>query len=189
MNKKVIMKNKFLTFGLTTMLFISIVLISGCIQEKPTPPITPVEPGYVRSYDHKLGYGFDYPEDWEMEVRDVNPPIEVSMKFTKDKEEPTRIEVSIKSTNLKSLAEVKAFGYIDRQSILEDGFVEINDREAYEVVFKQQVGWDPDAYNHAKWVIFLANGKEYMIRCYATEDLYAASEEIFDYVINSFIIE
>jgi len=187
------MKNKILTFGLTTMLFISIVLISGCIQEEssssPTPPITPVEPGYVRSYDHKLSYGFDYPEDWEMQIRDVNPPIEMSMKFTKDKEESTRIEVSIKSTNLKSLAEVKAFGYIDRQSILEDGFVEINDREAYEVVFKQQVGRDPDAYNKAKWVIFLANGREYMIRCYATEVLYTASEKIFDHVINSFIIE
>ena len=82
-----------------------------------------------------------------------------------------------------------SLGYIDRQSILEDGFVEINDREAYEVVFKQQVGWDPDAYNHAKWVIFLANGKEYMIRCYATEELYAASEEIFDHVINSVVIK
>jgi len=189
------MKKNILTFGL--IIIISIVSISGCVKEETipideeilTPPIIPASIGYVRSYDNKLGYGFEYPEDWEMQVRDVNPPIEVSMKFIKDKEEPTRIEVSIKSTDFKSLTEVKAFGYIDRQSILEEGFVEINDRKAYEVVFKQQVGWDPDAYNKAMWVIFLANGKEYMIRCYAAEELYAVSEEIFEHVINSFNIE
>ena len=183
------MKNKILTFGLIAI--ISIVFISGCVQEEtipideelPTPPTIPASIGYIRSYDHNLNYGFEFPEDWEMQVRDVNPPFEVSMKFIKDKEEPTRIDVLIKSTDFKSLAEVKAFGYIDRQSILEDGFVEINDRKAYEVVFKQY----PD--KKVKWVIFLANGKEYMIHCYATEELYAASEEIFDHVINSFIIE
>ena len=146
------------------------------------PPIIPASEGYIRVYDHKLGYGFEYPEDWEMQVLNVNPPIEVSMKFTK-KGEPTRIEVSIKLTDLKSLAEVKAFGYIDRESILEEGFVEINDRKAYEVIFKQY----PD--KKAKWVIFLANDREYMIRCHTTEDLYAASEEIFDHVINSFYIK
>ena len=168
------------------------VVLCMCVEEEtetpiPTPPIIPVNVGYVRTYDYKLGYGLEYPEDWEMQVRDVNPPIELSMKFIKD--DSARIEISINTTNLKSLTEVKGFGYIDRQSILEEGFVEINDRKAYEVVFRQQVGWDPDAYNRAKWVIFLANGKEYMIRCYATEELYGEYEEIFDHVINSFYIE
>jgi len=81
------------------------------------------------------------------------------------------------------LAEVKAFGYIDQASILKEKFVEINDREAYEVIFKQY----PD--KKVKWVIFLANDKEYTIQCYTTEDLYAASEGIFDHVIDSFIIK
>lgn len=91
--------------------------------------------------------------------------------------------IRVKSTNLKSLAEVKAFGYIDRESILKERFVEINDKEAYEVIFKQY----PD--RKAKWVIFLANDKEYAIECYTTEDLYIAPEEIFDHVIGSFIIK
>ena len=89
----------------------------------------------------------------------------------------------VKSTNLMSLAEVKAFGYISRESILKEGFVEINDRKAYEVIFRQY----PD--KKAKWVIFLANDKEYEIQCYTTEDLYATSEKIFDHVICSFYIE
>jgi len=171
---------------------IILVVLCMCVEEEtetpiPTPPTIPATVGYVRDYDYKLDYGLEYPEDWEMQVQDVNPPIELSMKFIKD--EIARIEISINLTDLKSLTEVKAFGYIDRQSILEDGFVEINDRKAYEVVFKQQVGWDPDAYNKAKWVIFLANDREYMIRCYATEELYSEYEEIFDHVINSFYIE
>ena len=91
--------------------------------------------------------------------------------------------VSVKLTNLKSLAEVKAFGYIASEAILREGFVEIGNRKAYEVIFKQY----PD--KKAKWVVFLANDKEYTIECYTTEVLYAASEKIFDHVINSFIIE
>jgi len=35
-------------------------------SSSPTPPTEPVTPGYIRGYDHKLGYGFEYPEDWEM---------------------------------------------------------------------------------------------------------------------------
>lgn len=101
--------------------------------------------------------------------------------FTK-KGEPTRIVISVKSTDLKSLAGVKAFGYISRDSILEEEFVDVNDREAYEVIFEQY----PD--KKAKWVIFLANDREYKIECSTTEALYNEYEEIFDHVINSFIM-
>jgi len=38
-------------------------------------------------------------------------------------------------------------------------------------------------------VVFLANGKAYTINYSAAEDLYDASEEIFDHVIDSFIIK
>ncbi|MCK4368562.1 MAG: protease inhibitor I42 family protein, partial [Dehalococcoidales bacterium] len=31
----------------------------------PLPPPEPVTPGYIRVYDYILGYGFEYPEDWE----------------------------------------------------------------------------------------------------------------------------
>jgi len=171
---------------LVALLVVSIAFIGGCTRqssaEEPSPPTEPVTPGYIRVYDYKLGYGFEYPEDWEMQVPQFESPYEKVEVFTKEGE-PTRIVILVKSTNLKSLAEVKAFGYIDSESILKDGFVEINDREAYEVIFEQY----PDG--KARWVIFLTNNKEYTIQCYTTEDLYVASEEIFDHVINSFVIE
>jgi len=163
------------------------VVAAGCGSPQsqpslPPPPTAPVTPGYIRSYDHNLGLGFDYPEDWEMQVPYFESPFEKVESFTKAGEE-TRIVISVQSTNFKSLAEVKGFGYIDQQSILEEGFVKINDREAYEVVFKQY----PD--NKTKWVIFLANDREYRIDSRTTEDLYPAREEIFDYVIASFVID
>jgi len=38
-------------------------------------------------------------------------------------------------------------------------------------------------------VIFIANGKTYMLICSTAEPLYDEYEEIFDHVINSFIIK
>ncbi len=102
--------------------------------------------------------------------------------YTK-KGEPTRIVIVVGSTNFKSLAEVKGFGRIDQQSILKEGFVVINNRQAYDVTFKQY----PD--NKARWVTFLANDREYRIEFYSTEDFYPANEEIFDYVIASVVID
>ncbi len=169
-----------------TLLVVSIAFMGGCTRQSSTgelpPPTEPVTPGYIRVYEHKLGYGFEYPEDWEVQVPQFESPYKKVEVFTR-KGEPTEIKISVKSTNLKSLAEVKAFGYIYRESILKEKFVDINDRKAYEVIFKQY----PD--KKAKWVIFLANDKEYQIQCYTAEDLYATSEEIFDHVINSFVIE
>ncbi len=101
--------------------------------------------------------------------------------YTK-KGEPTRIEITVKPTRFQSLAEIKAFGYIDRQSILEESFVVLNSRQAYDVTFKQY----PD--NKARWIILLANGKEYKMAIYTTEDLYTANEETFKHVIASFTI-
>ena len=71
-----------------------------------------------------------------MQVPQFEPPYEKVEVFTKAGEE-TRIVISVQSTNFQSLAKITAFGYIDQQSILKESFVKINDRQAYEVVFKQ----------------------------------------------------
>ena len=174
------------------LLISNLMLLFGCGTSQtqpppaPPPPTSPVSPGYIQSYDHKLGFGFEYPEAWEMEVIPIGNPgggtsadkVEI---YTKKGEE-TRIEISVKPTNFNSLAEIKAFGYIDQQSILKETFVEINDRQAYEVVFRQYPA------NKARWVMFLANGKEYKVAIYTTEELYPANEETFNHVIASFVI-
>ena len=170
-----------------------LIVIAGCSASQDQtplvspPPTAPVTPGYIQSYDHKLGFGFEYPESWEIEVVPTdNPGGGVSMDkvevYTKKGEE-TRIEIVVGPTRFKSLAEIKAFGFIDQQNILKESFAEINSRQAYDITFKQY----PD--DKARWVLFLANDKEYKIAIYTTADLYPANEEIFDHVIFSFVID
>ena len=179
------MKKKTIVGGMIIVAIAATVIFAGCIEEKApdiTPPTTSVTPGYIRCYDHQLDFGYEYPEDWETQDTECEFPRERCEIFTKAEGE-SRIVIAVTSTDLKSLAEVKGFEYIDRDSILKEGFVEINDRKAYEVIFKQY----PD--REAKWVIFLANDREYAVECYTTEELYDEYEEIFDHVINSFFIE
>ena len=169
---------------------VSIVFIGGCTREPsppiPPPPTEPVTPGYIQSYDHKLGYGFEYPEDWEMHSPEEFTPgagIEKVEMFTK-KGEGTSITVIVRTTDWKNLQEVKKqYGEIDPlKIILKEDIIEVNGREGYEIIYK-----DPPM--KTREVVFLANGKAYTIKYSTTEDLYATSEEIFDYVINSFVIE
>jgi len=180
------MKKKTIVSVMIIVTIAAIVLFAGCIEEKAPdiqpPPTTSVTSGYIRGYDHQLDFGYEYPEDWESQDRECKFPRERWEEYTKAEGE-SRIVIDVKSTDLKSLAEVKGFGYIDRDSILKESFVTINDRKAYEVIFKQY----PD--RKAKLVIFLANDREYTIQCYTTEELYDEYEEIFDHVINSFFIE
>ena len=154
----------------------------GVVNETSYEKKPPVIEGYIQVYDEKLGYGFEHPEHWEKQIPGYDFPYEKVEVFTEEGK-PTRVVISVKSSNFKSLEEVKEFGYISQESILKDGFIEVNDRDAYEVTFNQP----PD--KKARWVIFLANDKEYTIQCSTTEGLYAAYEDIFDYIINSFYIE
>jgi len=179
---------------LVAILVVSIAFMSGCATQPsteefaPSPSTTPVTPGYIRVYDYKLDYGFEYPEDWETQTPEVvdGEDVESAEMFTKPGT-PTTLIVTIKLSNLTSLEEVK--GEIKEElnklgmTILEEREIVVNDREGYEVICK------PIATVKMRQVIFIANGKTYMLVCSTAEPLYDASEEIFDHVINSFVIE
>jgi len=49
--------------------------------------------------------------------------------------------------------------------------------------------YKPIAAVKIRQVIFIANGKSYMLVCSTAEPLYDEYEETFDHVINSFVIE
>jgi len=171
-----------------------VALMGGCATQPsteefaPSPPTTPVTPGYIRVYDYKLDYGFEYPEDWETQTPEVvdGEDTESAEMFTKPGT-PTTLIVTIKLSNLTSLEEVK--GEIKEElnklgmTILEEREIVVNDREGYEVIYK------PIATVKMRQVIFIANGKTYMLVCSTAEPLYDEYEEIFDHVVNSFVIE
>ena len=155
----------------------------GVVNETSYEEKPPVLEVYVQVYDEKLGYGFEYPEHWEKQILAYDSPPYDKVEVLTEEGKPTLVMISVKSSNIRSLEEVKDFGYTSRENILEDGFIEVNDRDAYEATYN----WPPD--KKAKWVIFLANDKEYTIQCSTSEELYAAYEEIFDKIIYSFYIE
>jgi hypothetical protein len=181
---------------LVALLAVSITFMGGCTRESGTgepsplepPPTEPVTPGYIQSYDHKLGYGFEYPENWEMEIPEVidGEDIESVLMFTKPGTSTTLI-VTVKLSNLTSLEEVKeeikeVLNKLGR-TILEEREIIVNGREGYEVIYK------PIAAVKMRQVIFIANGKSYMLVCSTAELLYDEYEETFSHVINSFVIE
>jgi hypothetical protein len=153
----------------------------------PLPPPEPVTPGYTRVYDYILGYGFEYPENWETQVIEVvdGEDTESILMFTKPGT-PTTLIVTVKLSNL-SLEEVKeeikegleGLG----MTILEEREIVVNGREGYEVIYR------PFPAVKMRQVMFIANGKTYMLVCSTAEPLYDESEEIFDHIINSFVIE
>jgi len=177
-----------------SLLVVSIAFIGGCTRQPsteepliPTPPTTPVTPGYIRSYDYKLGYGLEYPEDWEMEIPKVidGEDAESVVMFTEPRT-PTTLIVTVKLSNLTSLEEVKEEFREGLEglggTILEERQIVVNGREGYEVIYK------PIAVVKIRQVIFIANGKNYMLVCSTAEVLYDEYEETFDHVINSFVI-
>jgi hypothetical protein len=174
-----------------SLLVVSIAFIGGCTRQStteeplPTPPTEPVTPGYIRFYDHELGYGFEYPEDWESQLVEGEDVQSVVM-FTKPGT-PTTLIVTVKLSNLTSLEEVgeelreglEGLGL----TILEEREIVVNDREGYEVIYKPFPGVK------MRQVIFIANGKSYMPACSTAEVLYDEYRDTFDHIVNSFVIE
>ncbi len=177
-----------------SLLVVSIAFMGGCTRQPntgepspPTPPTEPVTPGYVRVYDDKLSYGFEYPEDWETQVIETvdGEDVESILMFTKPGT-PTTLIVTVKLSDLTSLEEVKeefreglkGFG----RTILEERQIVVNGREGYEVIYR------PIAVVKIGQVIFIANGKTYMLVCSTAEALYDEYRDIFDNIVNSFVI-
>ncbi len=178
---------------LVALLVVSIVFMGGCATQPsteefaPSPSTTPVTPGYIRVYDYKLDFGFEYPEDWETQTPEVvdGEDTESVVMFTKPGT-PTTLIVTVKLSNLTSLEEVKEeFREGLKElggTILEEREVIVGDREGYEVIYK------PIAAVKMRQVIFIANGKSYMLVCSTAEVLYDEYRDTFDNIVNSFVI-
>jgi hypothetical protein len=164
-----------------------------------------VTPAYIRLYDEKLGFGFEYPEDWETHVEDGPFPDKDIKKVVTcnldiygvygavDPFVCVEIKLIIKSTNFTDLKYIKEElrKELNRSGlpILNESTIVVNNREGYDLLAGI-------SYNHiflSGWklrqVVFLADGMVYMFKYSSQEEFYRIYEETFDYVINSFIIE
>jgi len=100
---------------------------------------------------------------------------------------PTTLIVTVKLSNLTSLEEVKEEFKEGLKglggTILEEREIVVNGREGYEVIYK------PIAVVKMRQVIFIAEGKSYMLVCSTAEVLYDEYRDTFDHVVNSFVIK
>ena len=71
--------------------------------------------------------------------------------------------------------------YDNGVALTSNSFIEVQ-QEGYEIIYKSPP-------MKTREVVFLANDRAYTISYSTIEDLYDASEEIFDHVLNSFIIK
>ena len=168
--------------------------LSGCIQkpeEKASEPIIPppsttsVSQGYIQSYNHELNYGYEYPETWTMRGSDyfhMDGGILNAEMFV-DEPEGTSITIIAKTSVWKDLDEAKsvirdAFS----EDILNERMIVVNNIQGYELTRESS----PIKF---KMVIFFINGRIYEFNYGTDENLYDASEGIFDHVVNSFNIK
>ncbi len=170
------------------------------IPTLPVPPTDPAPgpspgplstPGYA--YDDELGYGFDYPGGWEMQVTlmadlevQIEEDIESILMFTKPGT-PTTLIVTVTLSDLTTLEELKVeFREAVEKlgaTIFEQTEITASGREGYEVIYS------PFPSIKMRQVMFIANGKSYMITCSTAEQLYDEYEETFDSIMSSFTIE
>ena len=179
------------------MIISGIVLISGCLsksEEKtidtqiPTITTTPVSLGYIQSFNHELGYGYEYPENWTMrsgpEYFNMDGGILNVEQFVEEPE-ATTITVIAKTSVWKDLDEAKAvISDSFRDDILTERMIEVNGIKGYELTH-QTTNYPAKS----KIVVFYVDGRIYEFDYGADLKLYDTSESIFDHVVNSFNIK
>ena len=191
------------TSVLVTLLVISIVFMGGCAkqsstEERPPPPPPPIEPAppgplstqeYV--YDDKLGYGFDYPGGWELCIEEGDFPRGIKKVVSFVKEIPrdevicrVLIVLTVKSaTNLQEVKnELKKEIETSETPILDEATILVSNMSGYDILSGSPT-WKQ------RHVVFFANGMAYIFRYASDEEYYRMYEEIFNHVINSFVIE
>ena len=172
------------TLGTTTTLR---TIISAMINQSA------VTPAYIRLHDEKLGFGFEYPEDWETHVadepfpdKDIRKVVTCNLYIYGEPIFCEEIELKIKSTNFTDLEDVKEELRKELNMsglpILNESTIVVNNREGYDLLAGISF-WK------LRQVVFLADGMAHMFKYSSQEEFYRIYEETFDHVINSFIIE
>ncbi len=164
--------------------------------------------GYV--YDDELGYGFEYPDGWEFyinvdkDVEQCDPLLyyedyncvdfpdenikkvvsfEKKISITGGAYVSVEIELTIKSA--ADLQEVKSefIEGLDRSGIpiLNETAISVNNTSGYDIL-SGTPSWK------LRQVVFFANGTAYVFKYSSQDEFYREYEEIFDNIINSFVI-
>jgi len=179
-----------------------------------SPPTTEPAPGPLTTqgyvYDDKLGYGFEYPSDWEFfvnvdkDVEQCNPSlyyenyncvdfpdenikkvISFEKKISKGRGQVS-VEIGLIVKSVADLQEVtnefKEGLEMSGLPILNETAISVNNISGYDILSGIPT-WK------LRQVAFFANGTAYIFKYSSQEEFYRMYEETFNNVINSFNIE
>lgn len=161
-------------------------------------------------YDDKLGYGFEYPDNWEFfinvdkDVEQCDPSLNYEnytcvdfpdknikkvITFTKKLSEliskpPPQIDFMVKSAAdlQENKNEFKKGVEMSGIPILNEAAISVNNVSGYDIL-----AGTPDW--KLRQVVFSANGIVYIFKYSSQEEFYRMSEETFNNIINSFNIK
>lgn len=160
------------------------------------PPNVTLKPGYKWYQDDEFGFRIGYPEDWDKSDMGFSegqesgimfgPPgsLEDPLKYREEGGDYVQIMVAVYSDPKQAkafqtgLEEAKNQGKVSKY-----GEVTINDRKGYEVI------GSPFSSYKIRNLVFEVDYLYYTITIWTKEELYDKYEDIFDDVINSFVIE
>ena len=174
---------------------------TGEIPE-PSDPIPPPSPepapgeistkGYV--FDDRLGFGFEYPDGWELYSGEGGFPDEdikkvvsfeklIKMKLEGsefESEVSVSIELIVKSaTDLQEIEDEfkqRSIGV----SILNETMISVKDMNGYDILIGEDSGWK------LRQIAFFTDGTAYIFTYQSQDEPYRMYEDAFNDIINSF---
>ena len=174
-------------------------LFAGCTEDATTPTtkikdIT-LEEGYMWYGDDEYDFKIAYPENWDIDYAsgvsfhsDTLKPYfnisELEMLGISEEDNPKLPEAYVYVHVQSDPEKAKWWEYQHDTKILDSGNVTINGREGYQLIF------DIDGYGEptSRTVVFTVNDLYYTITAFSISDSYKENEDIFENIINSFII-
>lgn len=198
-------------------IIVCVIFFTGCVEEEavtpaetptatpeqtvstptPTPMPTPeaawkpdvkLKPGYKWYQNDEYGYGFAYPENWEVGWVIVKYDHEIGIVFNSPKKINDNPEAFIMVMGDSELPLIwgEKIGDLEKGiesgEVFEYGNITINGIKGFEVV------GTPFPSTKEKRVLFIVNDLSYMLIASTTDELYARYENTFDDTINSFTI-
>jgi len=179
---------------LLTMVVTSSAFLVACGANRESQTVRSTLPeGWKRHQSTRHGYSVVYPADWEIEAIEKG----ASGGITQFYEPKTGVSFAVavgptRETNVKDYVDANKVSLKEGATYLREGPIIINGRQGYELVLTLPSQFFGRAFKPGnlknRQIAFLVQGKVYVVTTTALQDEYPNYNELFEKVMNSFIV-